>query len=93
MEDQTGVSFLSHAMPAGSSPAYTLLHSPQHWMGHVNPQVVKITLIPYSDGSRGANPAMALPSKLAMEFGPPLGGRKNNESSVNCKFSEILGTG
>ena len=32
--------------------------------------------------SRRANPVLAPPLKLAMEFGP-LGGRKNIESSVN----------
>jgi len=30
----------------------------------------------------GANPAMAPPSKLAMEFGPPWG-KKSNDSIVN----------
>ena len=31
------------------------------------------------------------PSKMAMEFGPPLGGRKNNDSIVNLSKCRILG--
>src|SRR6218665_2991821 len=42
-----------------------------------------------SGGSRGANPAMTPPSKLAMEFGP-LGGRNTNGRIVNlCKFKDF----
>jgi len=35
-----------------------------------------------SGGSRGANPAMP-PTEVGNGIWPPLGGRKNNESSVN----------
>src|SRR6218665_3835891 len=31
------------------------------------------------------------PSKMAMEFGPPLGGRKSNDSIVNLSKCRILG--
>ena len=33
----------------------------------------------------GANPAMAPPSKLAMEFGPPRGGKSNGSIGNLCK--------
>src|SRR6218665_2245136 len=49
---------------------------------------LRLGVITHSGGSRRwDNPAMAPPSKLAMEFGP-FGGRKNNYSIVNlskCK--------
>ena len=43
-------------------------------------------------GSRGAYPAMAPPSKLAMEFGPPLGGWESNDSIVNLSKCKDFGS-
>src|SRR6218665_1698325 len=43
-----------------------------------------------SGGSRGTNPAMALPIEVGSGVCPPLGGRNSNDKIVNlCKFQDF----